>query len=278
MAPGFMACQTLFSQRRCLGGGLFVAARCLCLLERSWVSGQPFDLGMGWRRSVPVFDPEAAAVDPSFVDPQVRGHAIAPQRLTTQALRKRFSSPLPWQAEQAFDGRVARPQRQDAAVLLPLLVRPQGVQILLTQRAAHLRDHAGQISFPGGRLEACDADATAAALRECREEVGVDPSAVEVLGLLPQYVTATGYRVTPVVGLIEHLPSLAIDTSEVERAFEVPLTFLMDPAHHERRMLDWEGAQHRFFAIPYDSDRRYFIWGATAAMLRNLYRFLSADA
>lgn len=237
--------------------------------------------GVGWRRPAPVFDPETVPLDPAFLDPKVRGQAVLPGRLTAQALRAHFANPPVWQPETSFDvresaeqGRGAQPL--DAAVLVPLLVRSNGVQVLLTQRTAHLRDHAGQISFPGGRVERGDEDAIAAALRESGEEVGLNPAAVEVMGVLPQYLTVTGYRVTPVVGLIEVSPSLAIDVSEVERAFEVPLAFVMDPMHHERRVLDWAGGQHHFFAIPYTSDRRYFIWGATAAMLRNLYRFLSA--
>ena len=237
---------------------------------------------------VPQFDPESAPLDPAFADPAVRGTALEPHRLTPQALRAHFARPQIWQPENLFD--VARPRELQelhavaptpAAVLIPLLVRDGAVQVALTQRTAHLTDHAGQISFPGGRIEPQDANAVAAALRESQEEIGLEPHAVEVLGTLSQYVTVTHYLVTPVVGLIEPVPLLAPDTHEVAEIFEVPLSYLMNPAHHERRWVPWNGGagteQRSFLAMPYTAARRYFIWGATAAMLRNLYRFLSAE-
>ncbi len=158
--------------------------------------------------------------------------------------------------------------------------------MLLTERTAHLHDHAGQISFPGGRVEKDDADAIATALREAHEEIGLPPADVDVIGTLPEYLTATGYKVTAVIGLIERPFSPVLDAFEVSEVFEVPLAFLMDPINHERRIfqLGETGATAaRFMRCRMRrrdraaDGRRYFIWGATAAILRNLYQFLRAD-
>ncbi len=228
---------------------------------------------------LPSFDPEAVPVDPAFADPAVRGLAIPTERLTPTAVRARFAQPLVWQPDVQADLRLQNPAAapKPAAVLIPLVAREGGLHVLLTQRTGHLNDHAGQISFPGGRIEPHDVDPIAAALRESSEEIGLDPGAVDVVGTLPHYLTATHYQVTPVVGLIERLPSLTLDAFEVAEAFEVPLEFLMNPAHHELRATQWQGQRRAFYAMPYLSARRYFIWGATAAMLRNLYRFLSTS-
>ena len=159
-----------------------------------------------------------------------------------------------------------------AAVLVPIVNRATGPTLLLTQRTAHLADHAGQVSFPGGRAEPEDADRIDTALREAAEEIGLAPCQVEVLGLLPEYWTITGYRVTPVVGWVEPPLSLTLDSYEVAEAFEVPLEFLMDPASHEQRSYDYQGRRRSCFAMPYDGR---LIWGATAAMIVNLHRVLS---
>jgi 8-oxo-dGTP pyrophosphatase MutT (NUDIX family) len=169
-----------------------------------------------------------------------------------------------------------------AAVLVPLINREAGISVLFTQRTAHLSDHAGQISFPGGRVEPDDADAAAAALREAQEEVGLAAEHVDVIGQLPTYTTITNFVVTPVVALVQPRFALRLDPFEVAEAFEVPLAFLMAPAHHRRHELDWAGARRSFLSMPWQGTgstgepREYFIWGATAAMLRNLYRMLSA--
>jgi 8-oxo-dGTP pyrophosphatase MutT (NUDIX family) len=226
----------------------------------------------------PLFDPETIPHDPAFADPAVRGAAVNLERLRPAALRHRFAAPVAWQPELRADPRlfVQDLEPRPAAVLMPLIVRGSEVRVLLTQRTDHLHDHAGQISFPGGRLEEHDVDPTAAALRETQEEIGLDMANVDVVGVLPEYLTVTGYRVTPVVGLVERPFSLTLDAFEVSEAFEVPLAFLMDPVNHERRIVSLGETARTFYAMPYQAQRRYFIWGATAAMLRNLYHFLRA--
>lgn len=159
----------------------------------------------------------------------------------------------------------------EAAVLVPLIARDVGLQVLLTRRTAHLSDHAGQIAFPGGRIEAWDASPESAALREAEEEVGLDPEAVEIVGQLDAYLTRTGYHVTPVVGLLQPPSQLRADAFEVAELFEVPLAFFLDPKAkqiHSRKDRDRE---RFYYAFPYDD---YYIWGATAGMLVNLVDIL----
>lgn len=151
-----------------------------------------------------------------------------------------------------------------AAVLIPLVLRSQGLNVLLTQRTSHLRDHAGQISFPGGRCEPEDASAVATALRESDEEVGIRPSQVEVLGILPDYFTGTGFQVTPVVGAVTPPLNLRLDDFEVADTFEVPLAFFLEPANYRRDSHEYQGTQREYWAVPWQG--RY-IWGATAGML-----------
>jgi 8-oxo-dGTP pyrophosphatase MutT (NUDIX family) len=204
-------------------------------------------------------------------------------RLRPDALRNRFAAPPAWTPEIPGDGSRFDPQRAPAraSVLVPLVMRDDGLHVLLTMRTAHLRDHAGQISFPGGRVEDHDVDAVATALRETEEEVGLDRRHVEVIGALPTYSTVTGFVVTPVVALVEPGFTLALDSFEVAEAFEVPLPFLMTPAHHRRHRFEMAGVQRQFLSMPWQGiaddgrARSYFIWGATAAMLRNLYGFLA---
>jgi len=223
----------------------------------------------------PVFEPEALPVESTGADLP----PVAPERLTPDGLRARFEQRLQWAPEPIVESRLREGDPRLAAVLMPLVVREAGLTVLLTQRADHLNDHAGQVSFPGGRQESYDADATATALREAQEEVALDPARVEILGSLPDYLTGTGFRVTPVVGLVHPPFTVEADTLEVAEIFEVPLSFLMDPACHEVRVFRWEGGERRFFAMPYpraESEGHHFIWGATAGMLRNFYRFLVA--
>ncbi len=154
-----------------------------------------------------------------------------------------------------------------AAVLVPIVLRQNGQTVLLTQRTAHLRDHAGQISFPGGRVEADDLSPTHTALRETEEEIGLARERIEIVGFLPEYRTGTGFRVTPVVALVRPPFDLQPDPFEVAEIFEVPLAFLLDPANHQRHSLHYRGALRNYFAMPYGD---YFIWGATAGMIRSL--------
>ena len=190
-------------------------------------------------------------------------------------LRRRFAAGRAVTPIATGDGHLSRQTEElrPAAVLVPVVRREAGLTILLTQRTDHLYDHAGQISFPGGRTEAHDESPAATALRETFEEIGLPHSHVEVLGLLPEYTTVTGYRVTPVVGLVNSPPTLSLDAFEVAEAFEVPLTFLLDPVNHQRNTLQYQGRTRHYYAMPYES--RY-IWGATAGMLMNLYAFLTA--
>jgi 8-oxo-dGTP pyrophosphatase MutT (NUDIX family) len=156
-----------------------------------------------------------------------------------------------------------------ASVLVPLVERPSGYHVLLTQRAAHLKNHAGQISFPGGRQEPEDASVVATALRETHEEIGLAAKYICVAGLLDTYETRTGYLVTPVVGFVRHGFELALDSFEVAHAFEVPLEFIMDPTNHVIESRPCNGAQRRYYVLQYE---QHYIWGATAGMLVDLYR------
>jgi 8-oxo-dGTP pyrophosphatase MutT (NUDIX family) len=154
-----------------------------------------------------------------------------------------------------------------AAVLLPIINRPSGLTMLLTQRTAHLRDHAGQVSFPGGRCEATDASPQATALRESHEEVGIEPGQVEILATLPDHFTGTGFCVTPVVGLVSPPLNLRLDDFEVAEVFEPPLNFLLDPLNYRHHQIEVEGVARTYWAVPWQG---YFIWGATAGMLVSL--------
>jgi len=192
-------------------------------------------------------------------------------------LSERLSRPPPESAIGLSDG-FRLPGREGAptpaAVLVPLVNRPEGLHVLLTQRSAQLGDHAGQISFPGGRVEPEDVDLAHAALREASEEIGLDPARVEILGELAHYETVTGYRVAPVVGWIEPPLSLSPDPLEVSDVFEVPLVYLLNPAHQQRHFRMLGALRRDYWAIPYGE--RY-IWGATAAMLMILDRTLRCD-
>jgi 8-oxo-dGTP pyrophosphatase MutT (NUDIX family) len=189
-------------------------------------------------------------------------------------LRSRFAEPRTVKPIAAGDGHLWRSPEEirPAAVLVPVVRRESGLTVLLTRRTAHLNDHAGQISFPGGRAEPGDADAAQTALREAAEEIGLEAARVEVLGELHPYVTVTGYRVTPVVGLLTPPLELRPDDFEVAEVFEVPLKFLLDPANHQRNRVLTEGRERHYYAMPYG---QYYIWGATAGMLMNFYAFLT---
>jgi len=191
---------------------------------------------------------------------------------TPAALRLRFAKPPDWQPEVVQEKAFVARDMVQASVLLPIVLRAQPT-VLLTERAGHLSSHAGQVAFPGGRAESHDASAAATALREAQEEVGLDAADVEVLGNLPVYVTGSAFIVTPVVGLVSPHVVLKPNPHEVADVFEVPLDFLLNPAHHRRHVLHWQGAQREWFSMPW---QERFIWGATAGMLRNFYRFMAA--
>jgi 8-oxo-dGTP pyrophosphatase MutT (NUDIX family) len=192
-------------------------------------------------------------------------------------LREILSRPAPASARNLSDG-FRLPGREGAstpaAVLVPLVNRPDGLAVVLTERSADLPDHAGQISFPGGRVEPEDADAGAAALREAEEEIGLPRERVTLLGSLADYETVTGYRVTPVVGWVEPPFVLKPDPLEVADIFEVPLSFLLDPTNQQRHFRMLGEIRRDYFAIPF---RERYIWGATAAMLMILDRTLRGE-
>jgi 8-oxo-dGTP pyrophosphatase MutT (NUDIX family) len=200
-----------------------------------------------------LFDPQIIPVESLAGESAVRSEFLA-----VDWLRARFANPPDWRPEIAEEH----------------LLRLRSA-LLLTQRSEHLTDHGGQISLPGGRVEPADTSAIDTALRETEEEVGLDRRHVEVLGTLPDYFTATGYCVTPVVALVQPPFDLKADPFEVAEIFEVPLGFLMDGLNHQRRTAEFPSGVGRrtFYAMPYE---RFFIWGATAGILRNLFHFLRA--
>ncbi|MES2099327.1 MAG: CoA pyrophosphatase [Pseudomonadota bacterium] len=207
--------------------------------------------------------------------------ALTAEVLRSAAVRQRFLMPPLWTPEIKHEPRFNDRSPTHASVLVALVERDE-LTVLLTQRTDHLNDHPGQVSFAGGRVEPTDADAAATALREAQEEIGLEAPFVDVLGAMPTYTTGTGFIVTPIVALVRPGFTVAADPFEVAEVFEVPLTFLMNPANHRRHAVEFNGAQREFLSMPYDGvdaqgqPRRFFIWGATAAMLRNLYRFLAA--
>ncbi len=186
-----------------------------------------------------------------------------------------------WRRRRIASGDV-RPMRElfarppvPAAVLVPIVDRPEGLAVLLTQRSSRLPHHPGQISFPGGRLESTDADAVAAALRETEEEIGLARSLVRVAGFLPDHlIPVSGYRVTPVVSFVEPRYELRLDPTEVDEAFEVPLGHFLDPANHVARVREYAGEAVEFIDMPFGPRN---IWGATAGMLLTLYRLLRGE-
>ncbi|MFC3088796.1 CoA pyrophosphatase [Tabrizicola soli] len=154
-----------------------------------------------------------------------------------------------------------------AAVLVPIWLRPEGAGVILTKRSSHLKHHPGQIAFPGGKVDASDAGPEAAALRETQEEIGLPPSRVQILGTLPVHETVTGFAVTPFVGLIQGPFAPVPEAGEVEEVFTVPLSHVLDPARFSIERRQWMGVWRRYYAVPHGP---YYIWGATARILRGL--------
>jgi 8-oxo-dGTP pyrophosphatase MutT (NUDIX family) len=215
-------------------------------------------------RAVPVLGTDAHL-------PPVGAEALAPA-----AIRERFRAPPAWEPEVWAERRFSDRVPAHASVLVPIVLRDEPT-VLLTERTTHLSTHSGQVAFPGGRRDDTDDDAVHTALREAEEEIGLAGRCVEVIGQLPTFTTGTGFIITPVVALVERDHQLTLNAFEVADAFEVPLRFLMNPKHHRRHALEWAGARREWLSMPYmDGHTERFIWGATAAMLRNFYRFLAA--
>ena len=221
---------------------------------------------------LPHFDPRTVPV--SGIDAHLP--AIDVQRLTQQALRQRFAKPPEWTPHASTERPISSRPLAHAAVLVPIVIRDRPM-VILTERTTHLSTHSGQVAFPGGKRDESDTDAAHTALREAHEEIGLEQRFVEVIGQMPTYTTGSQFVITPVVALVRPEHALQLNAYEVANAFEVPLEFLMNPAHHHRHVFEWEGYRREWLSMPYrDGDSERFIWGATAAMLRNLYHFLSA--
>lgn len=235
---------------------------------------------MQFSKPLPKFDPRSIPVQ--GVDDHL--DSVPANRLTPDALRKRFANPPIWTPEHSVEKKFENREPAAAAVLMPLVMRGE-LMLLLTQRTTNLSTHSGQVALPGGRTDDSDLDAVETALREATEETGLARSYAEVLGTLPIYVTGTAYSITPVVALIKPGFDLNPNPDEVADVFEVPLAYLMNPTNHRRHAVEFDGLTREWLSMPYlDNSVRQengelterFIWGATAGMLRNLYRFLIA--
>jgi 8-oxo-dGTP pyrophosphatase MutT (NUDIX family) len=221
---------------------------------------------------IPNFDPREAPI----VSVDTHLPAVDAARLTPGALRQRFAQPPAWEPELRSEKRFTDRKTAEAAVLVPIVMRERPT-VLLTQRTAHLTTHQNQVAFPGGKRDDTDVDAADTALREANEEIGLERPLAEVIGELPTYTTGTMFIITPVIALVRPDYRLLLNAYEVADAFEVPLEFLMNPANHRLHAIELSGVRRQWFSMPYDDEGKdRFIWGATAAMLRNLYRFLAA--
>jgi len=221
------------------------------------------------------------ALAPSFDPRDVPVQAVdrhlprtQPASLRPEAIAARFARQHVWEPELRKEAKFIDRPPVHASVLIPLVQREE-LQVLLTLRPTHMNSHSGQIAFPGGKADPEDTDAVATALREAQEEVGMEAEYVQVIGSLPIYTTGSAFIVTPVVALVQPGFHLRPNADEVADVFEVPLAFLMDPANHRHHVVDFAGEQRHWLSMPYmEGVTERFIWGATAGMLRNLYRFL----
>jgi 8-oxo-dGTP pyrophosphatase MutT (NUDIX family) len=222
---------------------------------------------------IPSFDPRAVPI--KAWDAHLPAVPLA--QLHSSALQLRFAQPPAWEAEVREEPPFTDRSPREAAVLVALVMREEPT-LLLTQRTDTLSTHSGQIAFAGGKLDEGET-ASQAALREAHEEVGLSSEFVSVIGSLPRYTTGTAFHITPVVALVQPGFSLQANPAEVADVFEVPLAFLMNPAHHARHEFEFQGFQREWFSMPWldaQTGQERYIWGATAGMLRNLYRFLAA--
>ncbi|MEI6769345.1 MAG: CoA pyrophosphatase [Betaproteobacteria bacterium] len=220
---------------------------------------------------VPGFDPLTVPV----VGEEEPLRALQAHEYCAASILQKFQAAQPFSVQPHF---VSNPQtaKREAAVLVGLVLRHE-VTLLLTQRAAHLKTHSGQVAFPGGKVDPQDTSVEAAALREAHEEVGLEVHHVQVVGRLPVLETGTAFRITPVVALIDPLHEINFNANEVAHVFEVPMSFLMDPSNHRKHRLEHQGQTREWYSMPYKVDgQEHFIWGATASMIRNFYAFLSA--
>jgi 8-oxo-dGTP pyrophosphatase MutT (NUDIX family) len=229
--------------------------------------------------SIPNFDPRQIPV----VGVDTHLPTVQREWLLPQALQEQFANPPNWSPEVVLEKPYTdRTEATNASVLVPIVLRGSlhdQPTVLLTQRTACMPTHSGQIAFPGGKSDPSDADAAATALREAHEEIGLEAEFVQVLGQLPIYVTGSAFVITPVVALIHPGFTLVANPVEVADIFEVPLEFLMNPSNHRRHEVPWRDTTRQWFSMPYndlDTGKEHFIWGATAGMLRNFYRFLVA--
>lgn len=221
---------------------------------------------------LPNFDPRSVPV--VGVDSHLP--AVPASALTPEAIRQRFALPPIWKPEVAKEPQFSPRPPAMASVLLSVVLREQPT-VLLTERTLHLSTHSGQVAFPGGRADPEDSTPAETALREAWEEIGLEARFVEVLGVLPQYVTGSSFIISPVVALVQPSCQLHANPAEVADIFEVPLAFLLNPAHHQRHAFDWQGVRREWFSMPYQTNgKEHYIWGATAGMLRNFYRFMQA--
>jgi|SRR5690606_57873 len=229
---------------------------------------------LAWPRHTRDFDPEAQPVIPVPALPR-----LSATTLSLPFIRKAFSASFPWQVEPVFHDHFdldtsAFPDIIPAAVCIPLVQQTDGLHVLFTRRSAKLYNHAGQICFPGGRIESTDTSYVEAAVRETWEEIGVEPRFVEFIGSQPSFLTSTRYTMKPMIGLLQQGYRLVPDHREVAEIFEVPLDFLLDPAHHRlHEIREEDGSVRHFFSVSWGD---YFIWGATAALIRNLYHYMAA--
>jgi 8-oxo-dGTP pyrophosphatase MutT (NUDIX family) len=203
----------------------------------------------------------------SIEDLRARARAHLALELSAKALDPAFAA---MHGDHVLNAAAPAEGARPAAVLAPIVARPEGATVLLTLRASNMRNHSGQIAFPGGKIDAGETPA-AAALREAEEEIGLERRFIEPVGWLDPYLTGTGYRIMPLVAIVDPAFTLAINADEVDEVFEAPLSFLMDGVNHQLHQREWKGRMRQFYAMPY---RERYIWGATAGILRNLYERL----